>query len=134
VCAPVEAPISVTVTPVALDASAAVTSMQASTLVISFALGDGEEATFDEELGDPHELTTRPQVATIAIRPLADIVLATAPVRVILGPVVSQAGNAKSSRSGPPAGAAPKGRRPRSTTSPWGRPGRSLPARWPYRM
>jgi len=81
--------------------------MQASTLVISFALGDGEGATFDEELGDPQALTRRPQVATTAIKPLGDIVLATAPVRVILGPVVSQAGNAKSSGSGGTAGAAP---------------------------
>ncbi|HAC46937.1 MAG TPA: hypothetical protein DCF65_12860 [Chloroflexi bacterium] len=75
-----------------MDASAAVTSVQASTLVISFALGDGEGVTeaFEEELDDPQALTRRPQVATTAIKPLGEMALATAPLRVILGPVVSQ--------------------------------------------
>ena len=88
--------------------------MHASTLVISFALADGDGVTedFEEELDDPQALTRRPQVATTAIKPLGEIVLATAPVRVILGPEVSQAGNGMSSGSGRPAGAAPKGRRP----------------------
>ena len=93
-----------------MDASAAVTSVQASTLVISFALGAGEGVTeaFEDELDDPQALARRPQVATTASKPLGELVLVTAPVKVILGPVVSQAGNCMSSGSGRAAGAAPK--------------------------
>jgi hypothetical protein len=72
--------------------------MQASTLVISFALGgEGVTEAFEEALDDPQALARRPQVATTAIKPLGEMVLATARVRVILGPVVSQARNGMSS-------------------------------------
>jgi hypothetical protein len=61
----------VTVTPVAVDASAAVTSVQASTLEMSLGEGDGvglgllEEA--EGELDDPHATSSRPAMATTAI-------------------------------------------------------------------
>src|SRR5260370_42388779 len=102
VAAPLEAPLSVTVTPVAADASAAVTSLQASTLVISFALAAGEGVTeaFEEALDDPQALTRRTQVATTAIKPLGELGLTTAPLRVISGPVLCQAGNCMSSGVG----------------------------------
>lgn len=71
-----------------MDASAAVTSLQASTLVISFALGAGEGVTeaFDDELDDPQALTRRPHVATTAINPLAEMVLAAALAGLTSGP------------------------------------------------
>jgi hypothetical protein len=64
----------VTVTPVAVDASAAVTSLHASTFEIVVALGVGVGVTedFEEEPGDPQAPTRRPHIATTAIRPRAD--------------------------------------------------------------
>jgi hypothetical protein len=65
-------------------ASVAVTSVHASTFEISVALGlgvgDGLAEEFEEvEDGlDPHELTTRPAIATKVITPLVETVLITA--------------------------------------------------------
>ena len=93
----------------ATDASAAVTSEQASTFEISDAVVDGvgewltDEAV--DELDDPHPLTRRPTVATRAIAPLTPTVLGTAdrigaaPVRLNLGPVASQGNGGLSSGS-----------------------------------
>src|SRR5712692_2221172 len=63
-----------TVTPAALEASATVTSMHASTFEMVLALGVGVGVTedFEDELGDPQAPTRRPHIATTAIRPLAD--------------------------------------------------------------
>ena len=70
--------------PAAVDASAAVTSVHASTFEISVAfglcVGEGLADEFEEvdDGLDPHELTTRPAIATKAITPLVDTVLITA--------------------------------------------------------
>jgi hypothetical protein len=74
----------VTVVPAAVEASAAVTSVHASTfeICVSLGLGDGDGLAdeFEEvEDGlDPQELTTTPAIATKAITPLVEIVLITA--------------------------------------------------------
>jgi hypothetical protein len=51
-----------------------VTSVHASTFAIVFALGVGVGATeaFEEGLDDPQALTNKPNVATTAIKPVAD--------------------------------------------------------------
>jgi hypothetical protein len=95
------------VIPAAVEASAAVTSVHASTFEISVALGLGvgegladEFEEVDDGLDDPHELTTRPAIAIKAITPLVDTVLTTADwILAILtaGPVVSQGDDAVSS-------------------------------------
>jgi hypothetical protein len=90
--------IFVTVTPAALDASAAETSMHASTLAISVAVGVGvgeglgEEVEDEDELDDPHALTRRPATATRAITARAETASANADwiraatVKLMLGP------------------------------------------------
>ncbi len=83
-----------TVVPVALEASAAVTSEHASTLRISVGLGVGVgEGLTDEVEGpdDPQALTKRAAVATRAITPLAEMApitadLLCAPARLTWGP------------------------------------------------
>jgi hypothetical protein len=74
-----------TVVPAAAEASAAVTSVHASTfeICVSLGLGDGdglaeEFEEVEDGLEDPHELTTRPAIATKAITLLVDTVLITA--------------------------------------------------------
>jgi hypothetical protein len=63
----------VTVNPAALDASDAVTRVQASTLVISFAEGDvaadGLPDEAEGELDDPHAATRRPANTSSAKAP-----------------------------------------------------------------
>jgi hypothetical protein len=63
----------VTAVPAAVDASVAVTSVQASTLVISFGVGEDDgEGLLDEaegELDEPHAASRRPATATRAIAP-----------------------------------------------------------------
>jgi hypothetical protein len=67
--------------------------MHASTFEICVALGvgvgDGVAEAFEEELDDPQALITRPHVATTAIKPLAEMLLATAE-QLTLRPAVSQ--------------------------------------------
>jgi hypothetical protein len=69
-----------------VDTSAAVTRAHASTFEYTFTLGAGEGVTaaFEEELDDP-QATKRPHVATTAIKPLAEMVLAAALTRLIWG-------------------------------------------------
>jgi hypothetical protein len=61
-----------TVAPAAFEASAAVTSVQASTFEIVVALGvgvgEGVAADFEDD-GDDPQATIRPHIATAAIRP-----------------------------------------------------------------
>ena len=82
------------VLPVVVDASAAVTSVHASTFEISFGDGDGE-GLLDEAEGelDPHAATRRPTTATRAIavraRAKADR-FGAGPAGLNLEPVVSQ--------------------------------------------
>ncbi len=94
----------------AAEASAAVTSMLASTLAISVGLGVGVGVGvglgegFEDEPEDPHALTKRPAIANAAITPPAETVLVTAdwiraaPERLTLTPV-SQGDDVLSSRS-----------------------------------
>lgn len=88
VCVPLEAPTSVTVTPVAVDTSAVVTRVHASTVVYNFDLAAGEGLTeaFEDGLDDPQAITKRPNVAITAIKPLAEMVLAAWLARLTLGP------------------------------------------------
>lgn len=85
ICTELVAERSVTVTPAAVEASAAVTSVHASTfeirVALEFGVGEGltEEPVEDVDgLEDPHALTTRPAIATRTITLLADAILATA--------------------------------------------------------
>jgi hypothetical protein len=70
-----------------VDTSAAVTRAHASTFEYTFALGAGEglAEAFEDELDDPQALTRRPHVATTAIKPPAEMLLATVPTRLIWG-------------------------------------------------
>src|ERR1700676_5753506 len=79
----------VTAAPAAVEASEAVTSLQASTLEISVAwdLGDGEwlpDEDAEGELDDPQAPIKRPAAATRAVAPICRT--STGPARLQLGP------------------------------------------------